>query len=123
MNLDFNFNEWVFLAQTNPEGFERYRSQYIDQFLSQSGRHRRRLEALQSRIDVERELAPTPEAALAAISCRMCQSLSRLGDEIKSLRMLLPPPPSSCSAGPAAGAERIEYRGSASAHGAAGSGN
>lgn len=97
MNLDFNFNEWAFLAKTNPEGFERYRSQYIDQFLSQSGRHRRRLETLQSRIDAEREQAPTPEAALAAISRKMCQSLSLMGDEMQNLRMLLPQPRPSCS--------------------------
>lgn len=100
MNLDFNFNEWVFLAKTNPEGFERYREQCINQFLSQSGRHRRRLEALQSRIDVERELAPTPEAALAVISYKMCQSLSLLGEEIKSLRMMLPQPPGTVGCGP-----------------------
>ncbi len=90
MNLEFHFNEWAFLAQTNPEGFERYRAKYIDQFLRQSGRHRRRLEALQSRIDAERELAPTPEAALASISYKMCQSLTMLGDEMQILRQLLP---------------------------------
>lgn len=91
MDLDFNFNEWAFLAKTNPEGFERYRAQYIDQFLRSSGKHRRRLEALQSVIDVEREQAPTPEDALFKITQRMCQSLSHLGEEMEELKTLLPP--------------------------------
>lgn len=93
MDLDFNFNEWAFLAKTNPEGFERYREQYIGQFICQTGRHRRRLEALQSRIDVERELAPTPEAALAIISRHMCDSLCQLAHEMQDLKTLLPPRP------------------------------
>src|SRR5690348_3408689 len=91
MDLDFNFNEWAFLAKTNPEGFERYREQYIVQFLSTTGMHRPRLEALQSCIDVERELAPTPEDALIAITSKMCQSLSHLGREVQELKSLLPP--------------------------------
>jgi hypothetical protein len=98
MDLDFNFNEWAFLAQTNPEGFERCREQYIGQFIRASGRHRRRLEALQSRIDVERELAPSPEAALAMISGQMCASLSQLVTEMQDLKTLLPAPSASCPA-------------------------
>ncbi|GBG13332.1 3-hydroxylacyl-ACP dehydratase [Novimethylophilus kurashikiensis] len=90
MDLDFNFNEWAFLAQTNPEGFERYREQYLMQFLRTTGRHRARLEALQASIDVERELAESPEEALLYISQRMCTSLSRLGDEVLELKALLP---------------------------------
>jgi len=90
MDLDFNFNEWVFLAQTNPEGFERYREQYIGQFLRTTGCHRQRLEALQACIDVERELAPTPEDALLVITHKMCQSLAHLGTEVKELKALLP---------------------------------
>jgi hypothetical protein len=90
MDLDFNFNEWAFLAQTNPEGFERYREQYLVQFLRTTGKHRSRLEALQASIDVERELAESPEEALLYISQRMCTSLSRLGDEVQELKALLP---------------------------------
>jgi len=90
MDLDFNFNEWAFMAQTNPEGFERYREQFIGQFISTTGRHRSRLEALQACIDVERELAPTPEDALLVITHKMCQSLETLGSEVQELKSLLP---------------------------------
>lgn len=90
MDLDFNFNEWAFLAKTNPEGFERYREQYIMQFLKTTGAHRARLEALQSCLDVERELAATPEDALLGITRKMCLSLSHLGKEIQELKSLLP---------------------------------
>lgn len=102
MDLDFNFNEWAFLAKTNPEGFERYREQFITQFLRTTGPHRPRLEALQSRLDVERELASTPEEALLAITRRMCQSLIHLGKEVQELESILPEIafPSSASARP-----------------------
>ena len=85
MDLEIYFNEWVFLAETDPEAFERRREQYINQFLSQSGRHRQRLESLQHRIDAERKLASTPEEVLMMISELLCESLCALAGETQSL--------------------------------------
>ena len=45
------FNEWVFMAETDPEVFERRREECINEWLSKTGKHRPCLEALQSRID------------------------------------------------------------------------
>lgn len=85
MNTDFDFQEWASLAKTDPEAFEQRRLNYIDQFLSGSGKHRRRLEGLQFKIDAERKLAHTPEKALVVISKLMVESLNELGEELKSL--------------------------------------
>lgn len=85
MNLDFHFSEWAFLAKTDPEVFERRREQIIAEFLSQSGRHRQRLEVLQSRVDRERQLAATPQQAVVAISRLMCESLAELAGGMSSL--------------------------------------
>lgn len=85
MNLDFHFNEWVFLAKADPELFEQRRRQLIAAFLNQSGVHRQRLEKLQSQIDQERERAGSPQQAVVAISGLMCASLSALAGEMASL--------------------------------------
>lgn len=85
MNLDFHFNEWALLAQTDPQTFERWRSEIIAEFLSQSGASRHRLELLQAQIDRERELAVTPQHAIAAIARLMRESLAALAGEMTSL--------------------------------------
>lgn len=85
MDLDVHFNEWAFLAQADPEVFERRRCETINGFLSRSGSRRQHLEALQSRIDARRKLAATPEEAVVAISALMCESLAALGGEIVKL--------------------------------------
>lgn len=85
MDLDVHFNEWAFLAQADPEVFERRRCETINGFLSRSGTRRPHLEALQSRIDAQRKLAATPEEAVVAISALMCESLAALGGEIVKL--------------------------------------
>ncbi len=85
MDLDFYFNEWAFLAKTSPALFEKRRQETIETFLGRSGVHRPRLEALQSMIDEQRELAATPERAVAAISELMCASLSSLATEMSKL--------------------------------------
>ncbi|MDD5248927.1 MAG: DUF3135 domain-containing protein [Rhodocyclaceae bacterium] len=85
MNLDFYFNEWAFLAKTDPAVFERRREQTIAEFLSQAGIHRQRLELLQSQVDRAREVAATPQQAVVAISGLMCESLAELAGEMASL--------------------------------------
>ncbi|MGE5467400.1 MAG: DUF3135 domain-containing protein [Ignavibacteria bacterium] len=85
MDFDFYFNEWAFLARTDPALFEQKRRDFIEAFLSRSGVHRARLEALQSKIDQHREQAATPERAVVAISALMCDSLSELGGQMANL--------------------------------------
>jgi hypothetical protein len=85
MHLDFYFNEWAFLARTDPALFEQRRSEMIHAFLGRVGSHRQKLEALQSKIDQQRELAATPERAVVAISELMCASLSQLSSEMTDL--------------------------------------
>lgn len=85
MDTDFDFHEWASLAKTDPDAFEQRRMKCIDQFISGSGRHRKRLEGLQFKIDAERRLAHTPEKALVVISKMMVRSLNLLGEELKSL--------------------------------------
>ena len=85
MDLDVSFNEWAFMAKTDPEVFERCRERCINGFLSSSGRHRQRLQALQSRIDGQRKLANSPQEAVVAISEMMCESLRDLAHELSDL--------------------------------------
>ncbi|HEX8987028.1 MAG TPA: DUF3135 domain-containing protein [Rhodocyclaceae bacterium] len=85
MDFDFYFNEWAFLARTDPALFESRRREMIAAFLDQSGVRRERLEALQSKIDQQRELAATPERAVVAISELMCRSLEQLSSEMTDL--------------------------------------
>jgi len=94
MDLDFYFNEWAFLAKTDPALFEQRRREYVNAFVIRSGARRDRLEALQHKIDQQREQAATPERAVLAISELMCASLSELGGEmaklLKEMRRLKP---------------------------------
>ncbi|HEX8962525.1 MAG TPA: DUF3135 domain-containing protein [Rhodocyclaceae bacterium] len=85
MDLDFYFNEWAFLAKSDPALFEQRRREYIGAFLSRSGAHREHLETLQAKIDQQREQAATPEGAVVAISELMCASLAELGSEMGKL--------------------------------------
>lgn len=85
MELDFYFNEWAFLARTDPELFERRRREFVDAFVNSSGEHKPRLESLQREIDHQRELAATPERAVVVISKLMCESLSDLGEKMTTL--------------------------------------
>lgn len=107
METDYYFNEWAFLAQTDPAAFERRRRQYLDDFIRNSGRHRRRLEALQAIIDAERRPEVPLQQTILMLSNLMCESLnelqaavSGLADEVEKLDTLLadelsalPPPP------------------------------
>lgn len=96
MDLDVYFNEWAFLARTDPEVFERRRQEYIGSFLNHSGRHRARLEALQTSIDARRACAANPQESVVAISLLMCESLCTLAETMQNLcadlNELDPPP-------------------------------
>lgn len=96
MDLNIYFNEWAFLAKTDPELFERRREAYIERLLVGSGNHRPQLETLQARIDAKRALLATPEEATLAITVLMCESLGNLACKVKclssALNELTPPP-------------------------------
>jgi hypothetical protein len=81
----YYFNEWAFLAKTDPEVFEQRRVQCINKLLSMSGQQKQRLRALQSRIDAQRKRANSPQEAVIAISDLMCKSLSDLACVLKNL--------------------------------------
>ncbi len=84
-DLDFHFNEWSLLAQIDPASFERRRQQLIAQFLSESGKHRPRLEFLQATIDAARERTQSPEEAVMLLSAKLCASLVVLEETLKAL--------------------------------------
>jgi hypothetical protein len=83
--LDFHFSEWCFLARIDPEAFERRRVRLIEDFISQSGHHRPRLESLQAAIDGEREQTSSATEPLLMLSRKMCGALWLLEEELKEL--------------------------------------
>lgn len=75
-----DFDDWSQLAARDPDGFERRRSEVLEEFIQQAPENRRlRLRRLQWRIDRARERAPTPLAACVKISQMMWDSLA--GDD------------------------------------------
>ena len=86
MKSDFHFHEWAFLAQVDPQAFERRRSQLLDEFVRASGPHRPQLEALQRQIDQLRRAAANPDEAVVSICGLMCESFQVLMEEIVCLR-------------------------------------
>jgi Protein of unknown function (DUF3135) len=71
---DFDFDEWVCLAQTDPEAFERRRRALIDELIvSAPERLRQRLHGLQFQIDMERRRSRTPYASCLRVSRMMWQ--------------------------------------------------
>ena len=58
---DFNFDEWLQLAKSDPEAFEKRRQQAIDALIATaSGEQQHRLRGLQWRIDMERRKYKNP---------------------------------------------------------------
>jgi hypothetical protein len=73
------FNELRDLAQRNPEGFERFRAELIEDCIRQSSeRNQRRLRGLQFVIDARRRVAGSPMKALLDIQAMMHDSLLSL---------------------------------------------
>ncbi len=80
LSWDLDFDEGVYLARTDPDGFERRRRAVIDDFIDNAPeRHRQRLRGLQWRIDMERRRAPNPMAACVRISQMMWESFAGEG--------------------------------------------
>lgn len=75
----FDFDDWMTLAQEDPDTFEAMRKRCIDEFINQVPEEKRvRLRGLQWRIDQTRKINKTPLASCIAISNMMWDSLSKL---------------------------------------------
>lgn len=76
-SFDFDFDEWLILARTDPEAFDCWRRKVIDHSIectvTYDGDHRR-LRGLQCRIDLERIRARTPLKACLRLSDMMWNS-------------------------------------------------
>ncbi len=75
----FDFDEWVRLAQDDPEKFEQLRRERIEQMMAQVPESmRQRIEGLQWQIDQARDRSKNPLASCIKISSMMWDSV--LGD-------------------------------------------
>jgi len=74
---DFDFDEWVLLARTAPNEFERRRRALIEIEILKSG-NVRRMRGLQWRIDLERSRARNPMDACVRLSKMMWDSFMEL---------------------------------------------
>jgi hypothetical protein len=75
----FDFDDWMTLAQEDPDCFEAMRKKCIDDMINQVPEEKRvRLRGLQWKIDQTRKLNKTPMASCIAISNMMWDSLSKL---------------------------------------------
>lgn len=77
--MQFDFETWAALAQSNRAEFERRRKAVLEEAIATASPEQQpRLRALQWRIDVERERAATPLAACIRISSMMWDSFYEL---------------------------------------------
>ncbi|MDA8382705.1 MAG: DUF3135 domain-containing protein [Betaproteobacteria bacterium] len=68
----FDSEEWMALARSDPEQFEKRRAQAIDEVINSAPAHiQRRLRGLQWRIDLERSRAGTPLGACVRLYSMM----------------------------------------------------
>lgn len=83
---DFSFDDWMKLARTSPEDFERKRKEVIDAEILKAPIERRAgLRILQMEIDATRATAKTPLAATVAISVMMQNKVGELKEAFASL--------------------------------------
>lgn len=79
-NTEFDFDEWVRLAQDDPDAYEDKRKEIIQQVIeSTSPEIKRRMQGLQWQIDQIRSTSANPMASCLRISQMMWDSV--LGDE------------------------------------------
>lgn len=83
---EFDFNEWVALARTDPDGFARRRLAWIQEVISSAHENNHaRLERLQFRIDAKRRLARTSMKACLQLSSMMWNSFFDMKESLASL--------------------------------------
>lgn len=74
-----DFDEWMNLANTDPEAFEEERRRHIDSFINNAPEDKRqRLIGLQWQVDQVRRMSDNPLASCIAISNMMRESLDNL---------------------------------------------
>lgn len=84
--MEFNFDEWSALYRSDPEEFERRRTEEIRKVIAAApATSRRRIEGLQFRIDMERRRAKTPLAACIALNRMMWDSFMELQQALRDL--------------------------------------
>jgi len=100
-NFHDSFTEWAALARENPNAFEALRAARVRGVIERApAARRRRLEALQWRIDQECTRAATPLEAARRLSGMMWDSLLGSGGFLESLRgSCRRPPPGSAVPG------------------------
>ena len=87
---DFDFNYWHALAERDPEGFFRARSQAIEQLIdSHAPAERARLRQLQRRIDCIRASAGCPTRAVVRLGAMIHERLSILQRQHETLEVLV----------------------------------
>lgn len=85
----FNFDEWMQLAQENPEAFEEKRLNAIQDVLSTTeGQSQKRLEGLQWQIDQMRTNTENPMAACLNISKMMWENVQGEDGLVETLNQL-----------------------------------
>ena len=108
--LAYQFDDWLNLAQQDPQRFKQLRAQAITELIATAPRaERRRLRGLQWTIDRERERCPNSTAAANRISDMMWYSLAGAGGLLEALTSLGEPRMSTSSNN--AGAEVIAFDG------------
>ena len=86
-NFHDDFSAWAALARRDPLAFEALRQAKVQNLIDRAPpRRRRRLEALQWRIDQERHRAATPMDACRRLSGMMWDSVLGRGGLLESLR-------------------------------------
>ncbi|HID98443.1 MAG TPA: DUF3135 domain-containing protein [Thermodesulfobacteriaceae bacterium] len=92
VSKNFNFDEWMELAKSDPDEFERRRSEEIESFIeSTPERHKKRLRGLQWRIDMERKKCRTPLASCIRLNemlTEMVYSENGLLENLKKLKKI-----------------------------------
>jgi hypothetical protein len=88
--MDFDWKAWSDLARNDPEAFEARRRESIAALIdSAPAEHRRRLEGLQFRIDLERTRSRHPFGACVRLSNLMWKSLLEMQSALEDLQAQL----------------------------------
>ena len=107
----FNFDEWLELAQRDPEGFEQRRQAVIENYLSTVPLSKqRRLRGLQFRIDMERRRAHTAMGACIKLSSMMWDALLGPSGLAASLQLLAGSHPHAMQTEPPRNAQVLAFK-------------
>lgn len=96
-----DIQQWMDLAKTNPDEFERKRSEVIERMIETAAESRRlQLRRVQWRIDRIRERSTTPLAAAITISGMMWESFYKLNERYLELAGNFAGSPKACRVAP-----------------------